>query len=334
MLRILLVAHGHMQIPPTGWGAVESLIWDYSVHLKRLGHSVQILNIHVEEIHKIVEHIHTNTYDVVHFHNDILINILHLIPNTLPVVLSSHYPYIHDPSQWADPVSGYDYGAYVMKPLLRAGSRVHVVAVSEKDREAFLSYGLPKASVSVCVNGFDMSKFLLKSSPIQNPGQMICMAQIIPRKRQHLFNSLNFIKCVGKLNDATCLPSQYLGEWTTEEKYQTLTQYSGGILLSDGENGTPLSVKESLAAGLGMVISEAAASEIPPEWSWVAVIPEAKIGDQEYLVEVCKNIMAIDKKAQIREEAVKLWDWSVLVPKYVEILERVIHVTKGILSTV
>ena len=32
-------------IPPVGWGAVESLIWDYKVTLEKLGHQVQIINI-------------------------------------------------------------------------------------------------------------------------------------------------------------------------------------------------------------------------------------------------------------------------------------------------
>jgi glycosyltransferase involved in cell wall biosynthesis len=328
MLRILFVAHGNMPIPPTGWGAVESLIWDYSVHLKKLGHSVDILNIHIEQVDHILDHIHNNKYDVVHLHNDILVNILHLMPKALPVVVSSHYPYIHDPTQWADPVSGYDYGKYVMTPLLKAVEqrRIHIVAISQKDRDAFVSYGVPRESVSVCVNGMDTSKFVL--GQVVNPGSMICLAQIIPRKRQHLFKGLDFIKCVGALNDESALPSQgqYLGEWTTDEKYQRLTQYSGGILLSDGENGTPLSVKESLAAGLGLVVSEAVASEIPTTWPWVTVIPESKSGDQAYLREACQKIMEIagPLKAHIRAEAAALWDWSVLVPKYAEVLERVI----------
>ena len=32
-------------IPPKGWGAVESLIWDYKVNLEELGHEVDIINI-------------------------------------------------------------------------------------------------------------------------------------------------------------------------------------------------------------------------------------------------------------------------------------------------
>ena len=33
------------QIPPVGCGAVESLIWDYSVKFKKEGHDVDIINI-------------------------------------------------------------------------------------------------------------------------------------------------------------------------------------------------------------------------------------------------------------------------------------------------
>ena len=211
---------------------MESLLWDYSVYLKKLGHSVNILNLPIDQMDSILDHIRNTKYDVIHLHNDILVNILHLIPKTLPVVLTSHYPYIHDPSQWADPVSGYDYGRYVMTPLLKAAQQgqIHIVAVSQKDRDAFVSYGVPYPSVSVCVNGVDVSKFVL--GQVLQSGSMICMAQIIPRKRQHLFKGLDFIKCVGALNDPTGIPSQqqYLGEWTANEKYNKLSQFSGGIL--------------------------------------------------------------------------------------------------------
>ena len=33
-----------LPIPPIGWGAVESLIWDMNISLKKMGHEVQILN--------------------------------------------------------------------------------------------------------------------------------------------------------------------------------------------------------------------------------------------------------------------------------------------------
>ena len=32
-------------IPPKGWGAVETLIWDMKLALNKMGHEVQIINI-------------------------------------------------------------------------------------------------------------------------------------------------------------------------------------------------------------------------------------------------------------------------------------------------
>ena len=43
-MKISIIGPGIMPIPPKGWGAVESLIWDYNIELKKLGHDVQIVN--------------------------------------------------------------------------------------------------------------------------------------------------------------------------------------------------------------------------------------------------------------------------------------------------
>ena len=43
-MKIALIGPGIMEIPPEGWGAVEMLIWDYTVILRELGHRVEIIN--------------------------------------------------------------------------------------------------------------------------------------------------------------------------------------------------------------------------------------------------------------------------------------------------
>ena len=43
-MKITLVGPGLMPIPPTGWGAVEILIWDQKLALEKLGHEVSIVN--------------------------------------------------------------------------------------------------------------------------------------------------------------------------------------------------------------------------------------------------------------------------------------------------
>jgi hypothetical protein len=43
-MRISIVGP-NSQIPPTGWGAIESLIWDMRNTLTEMGHEVQIVNV-------------------------------------------------------------------------------------------------------------------------------------------------------------------------------------------------------------------------------------------------------------------------------------------------
>ena len=42
-MKISIIGPGLMPIPPKGWGAVESLIWDMANALKDLGQEVQII---------------------------------------------------------------------------------------------------------------------------------------------------------------------------------------------------------------------------------------------------------------------------------------------------
>ena len=37
-MKISIIGPGIMPIPPTGWGAVEILIWDQKLALEELGH--------------------------------------------------------------------------------------------------------------------------------------------------------------------------------------------------------------------------------------------------------------------------------------------------------
>ena len=43
-MKVSIVGPGIMPIPPTGWGAVEILIWDQKLALEKLGHEVDIVN--------------------------------------------------------------------------------------------------------------------------------------------------------------------------------------------------------------------------------------------------------------------------------------------------
>ena len=58
----------HSPIPPIGWGAVETLIWDMKLSLDELGHEVQIVNI--GDPQEIIRRVNSFSPDFVHINYD------------------------------------------------------------------------------------------------------------------------------------------------------------------------------------------------------------------------------------------------------------------------
>ena len=48
-----------LNIPPTNWGAIEKIIWEFETNQRKLGH---------ESTHRLGGHIHQNQFDIVHCH--------------------------------------------------------------------------------------------------------------------------------------------------------------------------------------------------------------------------------------------------------------------------
>jgi hypothetical protein len=67
-MRLALIAHGSMPIPPADWGAVEETIWNHKIYLERLGHSLDIFN--TRALHIVLHEINNGNCDFAHCHND------------------------------------------------------------------------------------------------------------------------------------------------------------------------------------------------------------------------------------------------------------------------
>ena len=63
---IVLVAPGYKPFPPNGWGAVESIVWDYYENLLRRNIDVKIVN-------------HANPNDIIHEINTLSPKIVHIM---------------------------------------------------------------------------------------------------------------------------------------------------------------------------------------------------------------------------------------------------------------
>ena len=66
-MRISIIGPA-LPIPPKGWGAVESLIWDMKLSLNKLGHEVQIVN--VADPNQVIQMINQFQPDFVHINYD------------------------------------------------------------------------------------------------------------------------------------------------------------------------------------------------------------------------------------------------------------------------
>ena len=108
-MRIAIVGPGIMPIPPTGWGAVEILIWDSKVALEKLGHQVNIVN--TESPTEIIKQINAFRPDFVHIQYDDFIELYPYVQ--YPCAITSHFGYLEQPDRWDY------YGDRIAKPFGR-----------------------------------------------------------------------------------------------------------------------------------------------------------------------------------------------------------------------
>lgn len=310
-LRIALIGPGIMPIPPTGWGAVEQIIWDKAVILKEQGHFVEIIN--TPDRNEIVQKVNQGSFDVVHLHYDMLWDVMPLCKAKVRCI-TSWYPYIDNFDKWM--VDGY-HGTFRSISNLAQMDNVYLYPASEKDRKVFIEQGgVDPSHVRLYKNGIHVRMYDLKETP-HFGDRSVCLAKIEPRKRQHLTYWSNTIDYIGR---GKFHHPNFRGELGHNVLYKLLTDYGNLVMLSDGENGTPLVVKEGMAAGLGCVLSKSAANELPSGLPWVTVLTEEQLANPsivEYAIEENKKRSRTMRK-EIRKWVRENWDLELIIENYVK----------------
>ena len=313
-MKIVIVGPGIMSIPPTGWGAVEILIWDQKLALEELGHEVVIVNTpHPMEI---IKDINVEAPDFVHIQYDDFIEIYPYIQ--YPCAITSHFGYLEQPDRWDY------YGDRIVNPFARIQPLIFCLSPGIRDvyRDKI---GIPENRLFVTPNGVNVDNFRFTISP-EFPDRSIYLAKIDYRKRQHMFQSIRSLYYAGNNADPRFdVNKNYLGEWSKETLYNDLTKYGNLVLLSDGE-AHPLVCLEAFAAGLGVVISQWAAANLDVSKDFITVIPEDKITDLEFVdTEIVKNrYYSVNNRLEIREYA-ESFAWKKVVEEYyVPAMEKII----------
>ena len=313
-MKITLVGPGIMPIPPTGWGAVEILVWDTKNALEQLGHKVQIVN--TKDATQIIREINSFRPDFVHVHYDEFIGVYPYIQ--YPKAITSHFGYLERPDM---------FGGYSNVANAFAEIKPNVFCLSEGIKNVYkILMSIPEENLFVTPNGVNTSAFNFNDTPTY-PDRSIYLAKIDYRKRQHLFQSINSLWFAGNIADQRFNSNEnYLGEWNKETLYKDLTNYGNLVLLSDGE-AHPLVCMEALASGLGVVVTEWGRANLDDSKEFITIIPESKVNDLEYVeTEIIKNRKySITHRKEILEYSMN-FDWvKVLKTYYIPSIKQIIN---------
>lgn len=318
-MKICLVGPGLKPIPPSGWGAVESLVWDYYETLKQKGVPVEICNHSTPT--EMVRYINANHFSIVHIMYDDHIHLARYIKTeSTHILYTSHFAYITDP-EFAIKWKGY-YDRIFMEVVQSQHLLSAVHALSDDILERYCDNGMARDKIKVLSNGAREDKFTYHKEPMKKY-KSVYLAKIEMRKRQYLYQTIPSIDFVGNHQDSSFdmrLPN-YLGEWSKYILYQNLSHYGNLVLLSDGE-ADPLVVKEALICGLGLVLSECSAANIDRSKKFITIIPDGRLGDIPFVEsEILKNReVSVKMREEIREYGINHFSWNHIIDKYITMI--------------
>lgn len=316
-MRIAQIGPGIMPIPPSQWGAVEMLIWDYYQILSKLGHHVDIINI--SDKSKIIEQVNNGNYDAAHLHYDVFADIMPHLKSKVNI-LSSHYPFINQQSRWF--LDGYD---RTVTNVLN-NKNFYIFASSSNDINTFVANGADRNRIFLSKLGVRKDDYSVYEK--YQYDKTLCFSQIVDRKRQYLIQDIPDIDFSGRLDDPRFKSKNYLGQLERSILNKEISKYVNFILLSSMENVTPLVIKEALICGLGIVASEIVAQDLDKSKDFITVIPENMIHNINYIEYAIKQNKEIAKacRKDIIEYGLKEFDLdNVLNDQYIPLIKGLIN---------
>lgn len=249
---VLIIAPGTLSVPPKGWGAVETVVFDHKKILEEAGLRVSLLNSQnifdwIRAFSKFPK-ITLNHYDM-HAKKALIFS----RACRSQLVSISHYGYAGMPEKWSP-----DY-----RKLAKSVTKSKlVICLSDRILET-LSVNFPNSELKVFNNRLDTVP--KDGSHLK---EALYLGKIEPRKRQVeimrlVRNCSSKVDFVGPIADERLDlkllgPNvSYLGEWSREEVALSLGKYKVLVLASDGE-ADALVIHEALLAGLVVVATKSA----------------------------------------------------------------------------
>jgi hypothetical protein len=320
-MKICLLGPGIMKIPPSNWGAVEILIWDYYNELIKQLHDVTIINkmrqnqneqqnINSKYCVDLINEINSGNYDFIHIHYDILFHIADRL-NCSKIGITTHYPYIDN--EYKIQSDGF---TNIFNFMVLNNKYINYILAS-KDIDFLIKKGSNPKYIHKLENGINTSLFKFNLIP-ENINRTIYLGKIDNRKCQYKYQSIECIDFVGPIQCNVFKKNiNYLGIWSRNEVQNNLTNYTNLILLSNGE-ADPLVVKEALISGLGVILNETSSKNLESK-EFITIVPDSKLEDIDFIktmIEENRRI-CLNKREEIRKYGIEKYDISTVCEKYI-----------------
>ena len=312
-MKILLVAPGEMKVPTDGWGAIETIVWEMSSHLKNQGHEIKILN--SKNRFKHFSHYIIYNYDFVHIHYDEFVPLWLKFKRYLPIVQSKIFLTSHSPTFLATLSNPNPLLIYNLRKL--SG----VITLTESQKFALESLQIRASALG---NGIDVNKYRFYK---ETNKRVLLLGKIEERKRQALVAQLESfsglpIDFVGPFHETLKLSSKnhrVLGSWNRTEVVQNIGRYSALLIASECE-GFPLVSLEALAAGVPVI---GTFESIPEELRNINGVISTDFNSlPQQIVSILSKNIDVDQRKIMKERLSEMYSWDSLIKKYEEILNN------------
>lgn len=323
--KILVIGHGEVQIPPLGWGAVETVIFETTEVLTRLGFSVAILN-----SKSIFAWFQAHKYrpSIVILHDDTRINrVVRFWPNAKKILIT-HYGYAAFPEKWERHYQrNIENNFKKMNQIICLSSAIHQVFANYVMKEKLVFS--PNGSG---LNNRRLSTISTKKLPSDQRKVLICLGKVEERKRQYELYQITKgsaieIHFFGPILDKRVLDliavdknaaSLFKGSIARSDLQNEFQKYQALIHFSDAE-ADALVLYEAQLMGLPIIVSANSIGAQNLNLPWIKILPE-----DFSVIELDSILESINTSSQIIfDYAHQNYQWEKRMIPLIEVLSKI-----------